>query len=538
MYFYVNNHAVILFISQKIMSSNGFISFALEKKKSIPDWRNMSIQEVVDLCSPIWNEMSHDERSRYKGRKKEGKTSSGKDCYGRDLKAVKAENERKKNDPANMMKTIRDLMYRERDPSSAIFTIIHTNIMTKTDSGIYIPAEICVVKFSLKQGVIEMYHDIPHSGTIPKGYTYQCNLTSERTHKIPLDYELSNPNVHSILGRIETMLENQVGEKILYTENKLRGQVQGVLNALYRTHMRSKQEYTEDLIYPTTVLDVATLLKVCRDISLGDNILGGKSLPTLEKILSREKYVSDGISCCYHQDDGTFCSQALALNWVYCFLEDMCPLFNIHLKPGSHTPNPVYETRDEDGDSVLNKLVPHGGGVDADTEIDIDDEERRSGFTGSSADFSHVQSFEFEGCNEDSDAESVSSRSMLQLQIRERIQEIKKKRSLAQASGLTHQRQEKSLLRLKLENKINSAGTKDSLVPDIQAGLENSRDHCNTSSEINCSGSSVEDRVRLVGCWSDSGSYVSASQESSKSNTVRSRGEILKRIMEMRMRNN
>ena len=64
-------------------------------------------------------------------------------------------------------------------------------------------------------------------------------------------------------------------------------------------------------------------------------------------------------------------------------------------------------------------------------------------------------------------------------------------------------------------------GTKDSLVPDIQAELKNSRDHCNTSSEINCSGSSVEDRVRSVGGWSDSGSYVSASQESSKSNTVR-----------------
>ena len=45
------------------------------------------------------------------------------------------------------------------------------------------------------------------------------------------------------------------------------------------------------------------------EIFQGDNILGGKSLPTLEKILSREKYVSDGISCCYHQDDGTFCSQ-------------------------------------------------------------------------------------------------------------------------------------------------------------------------------------------------------------------------------------
>ena len=47
----------------------------------------------------------------------------------------------------------------------------------------------------------------------------------------------------------------------------------------------------------------------------------------------------------------------------------------------------VYETNDEDGDSVLNQLVPCGVGVDADTEIDTDDEERRSGFTGSSADF-------------------------------------------------------------------------------------------------------------------------------------------------------
>ena len=49
MYFYVNNHAVIIFISQKIMSSNGFISFALERKKSIPDWRNMSIQVKEDI---------------------------------------------------------------------------------------------------------------------------------------------------------------------------------------------------------------------------------------------------------------------------------------------------------------------------------------------------------------------------------------------------------------------------------------------------------------------------------------------------------
>ena len=47
----------------------------------------------------------------------------------------------------------------------------------------------------------------------------------------------------------------------------------------------------------------------------------------------------------------------------------------------------VYETSDEDGDSVLNQLVPCGVGVDADNEIDTDDEERRSGFTGSSADF-------------------------------------------------------------------------------------------------------------------------------------------------------
>ena len=25
---------------------------------------------------------------------------------------------------------------------------------------------------------MKMYHDIPHPATIPKGYTYQCNLTS------------------------------------------------------------------------------------------------------------------------------------------------------------------------------------------------------------------------------------------------------------------------------------------------------------------------------------------------------------------------
>jgi len=340
--------------------SNGFIPYVLEQQRREQDWQDKTLPELVELCSPLWQNLSVEEKTRFCPRKKAyAPQSDGRDSYGRVIKDVLALKARQLKEPELMNIKIRDT-YETKELSRTVFTFIHANIFLKTDEGEYLPAEICVANFTLQDGIIQVYHDFPDPGVIPRGYKYECQITSDRTHKIPMDLMYMNPNHHSILDSIDSFIQDQGtggGERLVFSLGPNREQSQEVLNMLYRSAAKSKQidmdpEVLNQLVYPATVLDISYLLRILLDIS--QDGINHRSIMSLELQLSSGQYIwgGTGMGCQFHEeiiDNRAYCSKAVVTDWIYNFCEYLCPLHNIPLLPGKHLPAqelPGFNERD------------------------------------------------------------------------------------------------------------------------------------------------------------------------------------------------
>jgi len=337
------------------MPGKGFIKFAYFKRDTEPGWSNKPMQDVVELCDPLWRDMDDYEKKRFSiaNKSKAPIPEEGKDSYGRNIKDVIAKNLKTENDPENMRRLIRDAFGR-RDIPSTVFTVIHTNALCQTFDGDFVPAEICFANFSLAEGIIEIYHDFPDPGVIPRGYKSACKMMAERTHKIPMDLVYFNPNYHNILAKLETM-KSSSRDNLLFTTNNLREQTQKILDKLHKVNITKRNlgsggvlSEEEEQVFPTDVLDITTLLQTL----LTDNMVFGSfmnlkpfgevSLKTQHQLLDNKirkgVYLYDGIACHLHDEEPTWCSKALVIDWIYAFCAELCPIFGIDLEPSKHIP--------------------------------------------------------------------------------------------------------------------------------------------------------------------------------------------------------
>ena len=66
---------------------------------------------------------------------------------------------------------------------STKFNVLEVNFFARIDEcNMYVPAEISVAEFSLKEGVVNMYHSFPRPGNIPLGYKRECMENSNKSH--------------------------------------------------------------------------------------------------------------------------------------------------------------------------------------------------------------------------------------------------------------------------------------------------------------------------------------------------------------------
>ena len=72
------------------------------------------------------------------------------------------------------------------------FYIIQANVFCLTEEKGVVPAEICLARVSLKDGVQEVYHRFIQPGPLPLGYRADCMANSAKTHHIPLQLDLAD----------------------------------------------------------------------------------------------------------------------------------------------------------------------------------------------------------------------------------------------------------------------------------------------------------------------------------------------------------
>ena len=185
---------------------NSYFFFKQEQRRLNPDWKKKSNQELMVLCSSLWNALSPQQKVRFEMMKKgqdpemrekvrnknEVRVAGGFDALGRPLVDIKKRDWERLRDVENKIEAVASKV--DMGVVSLLktdFYVIQTNVFVETEENppVLVPAEISIAKFSLKEGVMEVYQAFMVPGKIPVGYKRLCLENSNDGHKIPLEID-------------------------------------------------------------------------------------------------------------------------------------------------------------------------------------------------------------------------------------------------------------------------------------------------------------------------------------------------------------
>jgi protein maelstrom len=147
------------------------------------------------------------------------------------------------------------------------------NVMVRTNERPprFLPNELGLVEYSLKEGIIRTYHEFPDPGPIPMGYSSQVNL-HQKSHKIPnFNFSLSKgksdrPQAFEkmFLDMIEMVKPSRLQQEVrgkrplmVFAMPESRDQVKGCLLTMARETKNPK--YLDIVRDDLEVLDIALL---------------------------------------------------------------------------------------------------------------------------------------------------------------------------------------------------------------------------------------------------------------------------------------
>ena len=225
--------------------------------------------------------------------------------------------------------------------------VIQSQVFAKTEEECpkYVPAEISLARFSLCDGIKEVYHAFPRPGTVPLGYKWACLQNSAKTHKIPLEFfsEAEVDTAGSEHGKytedgeiLDQMMNILDGENFLFTLPEFEKEITGVLETLKKKSGRELSSLNI-LSLPLLLFELAN--KPGSEAHDQESFLPFESVA--ERELEKEKFLyCPDMNCSWHEEttDTRHCSSARVRSWIYTLLDVCCHRYNIDLLPLQHYP--------------------------------------------------------------------------------------------------------------------------------------------------------------------------------------------------------
>ena len=313
----------------------------------------------MNLASPLWDELSPEQKDVYTKRAKElrgldeNNPSGGPmDSHGRSLKDIKKRDEEERLLDQKKIQDVDDFISREAaNLEDVSFFVIHTNIFFKSEMGkdaIFVPAEICLSRFSLRAGLTGVYQSFPApdppGSPIPAGEKRACMQQSDKI-QIPLQFEDPAGSTTEDLVVLREIRSFLAGTEMVFTMPDCEEQCSGVLD---RIAQRSGQ--------PGLGLRFLSLsrllfnLKTVRCQTEEEAVANCPSERIALRELERERFLYwPGLSCVWHEEhtETALCSQATVARWIFTILDNCCPLYNIALLPGRHAPQKLPPIKTE-----------------------------------------------------------------------------------------------------------------------------------------------------------------------------------------------
>ena len=339
-------------MEKKKSSGNGFFKFCRKMQRETPEWAGVTPPELVDLCSPLWCDLSSEDKAMFSHKRTEFLPKGGFDSMGRSLSKLAKKAEQHKLEIENMkldVKNMVDEAIGSHQVEDSCYYLIHTNVFCITAEGGVVPAELSLMRISMRNGIEETFHVFLDPGAIPKGYRADCVENAEATHKIPLDLVYLDGNYKKILEDILEFLLTAESDGLppLFCLPKHNRQNQLVLEWLltrYRSDLASEVNFR---LYSLPVLLYELVREDNRSVSKSFSTFSASSfdsrVPTItiaEAQLDRDNYIYiPGLSCAWHEDVETcHCTTATLHRWSFLMFALTNPLYELEVVPGKHCP--------------------------------------------------------------------------------------------------------------------------------------------------------------------------------------------------------
>ncbi|XP_075149923.1 protein maelstrom 1-like [Haematobia irritans] len=328
---------------------NAFMIFTMEWKKK--QGGNISLNDAIQQAGEIWKTMNAEERAPYKEKQKEElrlfyRNSGEKlSCTGMPISQIEKNKLDHENKERTMKQDIENAVrnsLQNKNLEKQSYYFIMANYFIKTlKGGAYVPAEIAICKFSLNEGVSDIYQTLINPEVNLYGNLYEAQHHADTTHNLPLPPSaLGEKNRVNIYQDILNFIRNEDDASSdsyppIFTDRECIEIIESVLKFLKTADVRASSVHLK--IYP-----IQYLLFVMKEATC--------DAAELEKPLNC--YITDayferdyfeyhtGIACQYHEDVDKckYCTQSYVTRWAYMFCDYMCRDLDIPLEPGRHCP--------------------------------------------------------------------------------------------------------------------------------------------------------------------------------------------------------
>uniref|UniRef100_W8CE96 Protein maelstrom 1 n=3 Tax=Ceratitis capitata TaxID=7213 RepID=W8CE96_CERCA len=323
---------------------NGFMLFTI-------DWRSqygkhLSISEATAEAGKIWGSMSVHERAPYNERAKQERvgSKSGRPskltCTGKSVEEVEREKKEADDEKSRMQRfiqmTVRNSVKNCQLETQSYFFIMVNYFVKSLKGNIYVPAEISVAEYSLKDGVCRKYHTFVNPGPKIYGLQYEAQHHSESTHKLPLPPNAKGEaNMGLIYSNVLDFIRNQESGEYppVYTFPEAKQIVESVLDFLKKDSPSNVDLRVYDIKFLFYILKEATCEMGEVPKPLNQHIT--------DAFFERDSFeFNNGLACTYHEDidKSKYCTQSCVTRWGFMFSDYMCRDIAIDLIPGRHAP--------------------------------------------------------------------------------------------------------------------------------------------------------------------------------------------------------
>ncbi|KAL5278463.1 MAEL family protein [Megaselia abdita] len=221
------------------------------------------------------------------------------------------------------------------------FIFISVNYFTKTIEGnVYLPAEISLCEYSLKNGVTRKFHNYINPGQNIFGHAFAAKQHTEATHNLPLPpHALGESDTHILYQQIldfVTFGRNRLGDSSFPPVYAHKDQIQATESVLKFLMTGTGCSFSLD-VYNIYYLFYTLKIATCAQ----GGIVKPDSMFITDCYFDRDEYeYSLGIGCSEHEkmDRGKYCTLSCVVRWGFMFSDYMCSDLALDMTPGVHIP--------------------------------------------------------------------------------------------------------------------------------------------------------------------------------------------------------